>query len=224
MLSKKFHISAGQEIQPDKQALIALMCAFLLAVSPHVTSLPVWLAGLAIIVFSWSYKIVTAKGHQPGSILRIIFLFTVILFLFKHYHTLLGRDAGVAMLIALTLLKFLELKSQRDFMLVVFLCMFIVLTSFLYSQSIWLGIYLLAVVIILFAVMMYLNHRVRHDLLGMLKRAASLVMMGLPIAVLLFVLFPRLPGGLFGLPGDSHSMGDEFLDAHDFWYGRWLDL
>ena len=205
ILSKKFHISAGQEIQPDKQALIALMCAFLLAVSPHVTRLPVWLAGLAIIVFSWSYKIVTAKGRQPGSILRIIFLFTVIFFLFKHYHTLLGRDAGVAMLIALTLLKFFELKSQRDFMLVVFLCMFIVLTSFLYSQSIWLGIYLLAVVIILFAVMMYLNHRVRHDLLGMLKRAASLVMMGLPIAVLLFVLFPRLPGGLFGLPGDSHS-------------------
>ena len=135
MLSKKFHISAGQEIQPDKQALIALMCAFLLAVSPHVTRLPIWLAALAIIVFSWSYKIVTVKGRQPGSILRIIFLFTVILFLFKHYHTLLGRDAGVAMLIALTLLKFLELKSQRDFMLVVFLCMFIVLTSFLYSQS-----------------------------------------------------------------------------------------
>lgn len=200
MLSKKFHISAGQEIQPDKQALIALMCAFLLAVSPHVTRLPIWLAALAIIVFSWSYKIVTVKGRQPGSILRIIFLFTVILFLFKHYHTLLGRDAGVAMLIALTLLKFLELKSQRDFMLVVFLCMFIVLTSFLYSQSIWLGIYLLAIVIILFAVMMYLNHRVRHDLFSMLKRAASLVMMGLPIAVLLFVLFPRLPGGCLVYP------------------------
>ena len=204
-LSKKFNISAGQEIHPDRQALIALICAFLLAVSPHVTRLPVWLAGLAFIVFGWSYKIVTAKGRQPGSILRIVFLFTVIFFLFKHFHTLLGRDAGVAMLIALTLLKFLELKSQRDFMLVVFLCMFIVLTSFLYSQTIWLGIYLLVVVIILLAVMMYLNHSVRHDLLGMLKRAASLVMMGLPIAVLLFVLFPRLPGGLFGLPGDSHS-------------------
>lgn len=205
LLDNKFHISTGQEILPDRQALLALICAYLLAVSPHITRLPVWLAGLAIIIFGWSYKIVTAKRHQPGRILRIIILFVVIFYLFKHYHTLLGRDAGVAMLIALTLLKFLELKSQRDYMLVVFLCMFIVLTSFLYSQSIWLGVYLLAVVIILFSVMMYLNHRVRHDLSGMLKRAASLVMMGFPIAVLLFVLFPRLPGGLFGLPGDSHS-------------------
>lgn len=205
LFNKKFHISTGQEIQPDRQALIALICAFLLAVSPHAARLPVWLAALAVILFSWSYKIVTARWRQPDSILRIIILFAVIVFLFKHYHTLLGRDAGVAMLIALTMLKFLELKSQRDFMLVVFLCMFIVLTSFLYSQSIWLGIYLLAVVIILFTVMMYLNHRVRHDLSGMLKRASSLVLMGLPIAVILFVLFPRLPGGLFGLPGDSHS-------------------
>ena len=204
-LKNKFHISSGQEIQPDRQALLALICAYLVAVSPHVTRLPMWLAGIAIIIFSWSYKIVTAKGYQPGSILRILLIIVVIIMLFNHYHTLLGRDAGVAMLIALTLLKFLELKSQRDYMLVVFLCMFIVLTSFLYSQSIWLGVYLLAVVITLFTVMMYLNHRVRHDLSGMLKRAASLVMMGLPIAVLLFVLFPRIPGGLFGLPSDSHS-------------------
>ena len=131
LLDNKFHISTGQEILPDRQALLALIGAYLLAVSPHVTRLPVWLAALAIILFTWSYKIVTAKRHQPGRILRIIILFVVIFYLFKHSHTLLGRDAGVAMLIALTWLKFLELKSQRDYMRVGVLCMFIVLTSFL---------------------------------------------------------------------------------------------
>jgi len=117
----------------------------------------------------------------------------------------LGRDAGVAMLIALTMLKFLELKSLRDYMLIVFLCLFIVLTSFLYSQALLLGFYLFAVVIILFTVMMYLNHGTRDNPFGMLKRSALMLMMGLPVAALLFVLFPRLQGGLFGLPGDSHS-------------------
>lgn len=154
---------------------------------------------------TWRYKIITANAHQPGRFVRICTLFIVIFLLFQHYQTLLGRDAGVAMLIALTMLKFLELKSLRDYMLVVFLCLFIVMTSFLYSQSLWLGFYLLTVVIILFTVMMYLNHRDRRDLLGMLKRAASLVAVGLPVAILLFVLFPRLQGSLFGLPADSHS-------------------
>jgi transglutaminase-like putative cysteine protease len=204
-LTNKFHISSGQELPPDRQALLSLICAFFLSISPHTGRLPAWFALLAIVVLTWRYKIITANVHQPGRFVRISILIIVIFLLFLHYQTLLGRDAGVAMLIALTMLKFLELKSLRDYMLVVFLCLFIVMTSFLYSQSLWLGFYLLAVVIILFTVMMYLNHRDRSDLLGMLKRAASLVLVGLPVAILLFVLFPRLQGGLFGLPGDSHS-------------------
>lgn len=205
MIKQKFHISTGQEIKPDRLALFSLMVAFLLAVSPHLGRLPVWFAVLAAIVFSWRYKIVTGTARKPGSIIRIILIFTTLFFLYQHYLSLLGRDAGVAMLVAFTMLKFLELNSMRDYMLVVFLSLFIILTSFLYSQVIWLGLYLMAVIIILFTVMMYLNHSNRQKPLIMLKRAASIVMIGLPVAILLFLLFPRLQGGLFGLPSDSHS-------------------
>ncbi|MEA1890616.1 MAG: DUF3488 and transglutaminase-like domain-containing protein [Pseudomonadota bacterium] len=205
MIKQKFHISIGQELKPDRQALYSLFIALLLSISPHLGRLPAGFAILAIVVFGWRYKIISANWRPPGSILRIIIIFSVLSLLFQHYHTLLGRDAGVAMLVALTMLKFLELKTMRDYMLVVFLCLFIVLTSFLYSQSLWLGVYLMAVVIILFTVMMFLNHSNREKPFIMLKRAAGMVMMGLPVAILLFLLFPRLQGGLFGLPGDSHS-------------------
>ena len=205
LIKQKFQISTGQEIAPDRQALFSLFFALLLSVSPHVVRLPAWFAVLAIFVFGWRYKILTSGGRPPGSIVRITIIFTVLFLLFQHYHTLLGRDSGVAVLVALTILKFLELKTMRDYMLVVFLCLFIALTSFLYSQSIWLGVYLLAVVIILFTVMMYLNHSNRQRPFAMLGRAARMVIMGMPAALLLFLLFPRLQGGLFGLPGDSHS-------------------
>jgi len=205
LIKQKFHISTGQELKPDRQALYSLFIALLLSMSPHLGRLPAGFAVLAIFVFGWRYKIITANWQPPGSILRIIIIFSVLFFLFQHYHTLLGRHAGVAMLVALTMLKFLELKTMRDYMLVVFLCLFIALTSFLYSQSLWLGVYLMAVVIILFTVMMFLNHSNREKPFIMLKRAAGMVMMGLPVAVLLFLLFPRLQGGLFGLPSDSHS-------------------
>ena len=201
----KFHISRGQELQPDRQALVSLICAFLLSVVPHIERLPIWFVVVAVMAFGWSYKISDEKRYKPGRVIRVTLLFLIMFLLYQHYHTLFGRDAGVAFLIALTMLKFLELNNLRDYMLVVFLCMFIALTSFLYSQSIWLAFYLLAVVTILFTVLMYLNHRMKCDVSTMLKRAAQLVMMGLPIAILLFVLFPRMQGGLFGLPGDSHS-------------------
>ncbi len=205
LIRTKFNISTGQELRPDRHALYSLIFAILLALTPHIMRLPSWIAVLAVIVFVWRYKIINSRLRPPRSLLRIVVLFSVLYFVFQHYHTLLGRDAGVAMLISLTLLKFIELNTLRDYMLVIFLCLFIALTAFLYSQSIWLGVYLLGVVMILFTVMMYLNHSNRHRPHTMLKRAAAMVMTGLPVAILLFLLFPRLQGGLFGLPADSHS-------------------
>jgi hypothetical protein len=52
------------------------------------------------------------------------------------YHTLLGRDAGVAMLVLLVAFKMLEMRARRDLFVVVFLCFFLVLTNFFYSQGI----------------------------------------------------------------------------------------
>jgi transglutaminase-like putative cysteine protease len=204
-LVKKFRISRGHETPPDRHAFYALLMAFAIAVSPHLGRLPAWFAILALAVFAWSYRIVAGKIHHPGSLVRISILLIVMFILYRHYGTLLGRDAGVAMLVSLTLLKFLELKSQRDYMLVVFLSMFIVITAFLYSQAILLGIYLFAVVGILLSVLMYLNHRSRLDIRSMLKNAVKLMLAGVPIAALLFLLFPRLQSGLFTLPGDSHA-------------------
>jgi hypothetical protein len=54
----------------------------------------------------------------------------------QTYHTVLGRDAGVAMLVLLVAFKMLEMHARRDLFVVVFLCFFLVLTNFFYSQSI----------------------------------------------------------------------------------------
>jgi hypothetical protein len=206
MLTNYFKISPGQESKPDRESLFALFIAFAIAVSPHATRLPVWFVLLALVVFGWCYMIITANRHTPGKFVRMVVLIVVVTLIYRHYNTILGREAGVAMLIALTMLKFLELKTLRDCMLVVFLCMFIALTSFLYSQSIWLGFYLMTIVVILFTVLMYLNHhRARMNIIDMLKRSVALFLMGIPVAALLFTLFPRLHSGLFVLPGDSHS-------------------
>ena len=52
------------------------------------------------------------------------------------HGTLLGKDAGVTLVVALMALKTLELRARRDAFVVFFLGFFLVLTQFLYSQSI----------------------------------------------------------------------------------------
>lgn len=199
------HISTGRDPLPDQQALVSLSLGFALAVSPHIEYLPWWLSTFALVIFLWRIWIMKRASAIPGRALRLLLLIGLCTLLFRHYGTLLGRDAGVAMLIGLSALKFLEIRIFRDCMIVVFLCFLVVLTSFLYSQSILLGAYLLVVVVILTAVMQYLNHSDRSRHVVMVKRSALLIALAMPIGLVLFLLFPRVPIGLFGLPGDSHA-------------------
>jgi hypothetical protein len=61
-----------------------------------------------------------------------------------EFRTLLGRDAGVAMLVLFMALKLLELRSRRDAMVLVTLSYFLLLTHYFYSQSIPTGLWLLS--------------------------------------------------------------------------------
>jgi len=201
----KFNISTGRDPLPDQQALIALSLGFALSVSPHVEYLPMWLSLFTIVLFLWRMWIMKRAIAIPMRAVRLLLLIGLCVLLYRHYGTLLGRDAGVAMLIGLSALKFLEIRTFRDCMIVVFLCFMIVLTSFLYSQSMLLGAYMLVIVIVLTAVMQYLNHSDRSRLSVMVRRSAVLIALAMPIGVVLFLLFPRVPIGLFGLPGDSHA-------------------
>jgi hypothetical protein len=54
--------------------------------------------------------------------------------LFTH-RTLLGRDAGVTLIVVLLTLKTLELRARRDAFVVFFLGFFTMLTNFFFSQS-----------------------------------------------------------------------------------------
>src|SRR5262245_21196616 len=62
------------------------------------------------------------------------------------FGRLLGRDAGVGLLIVMAAMKLLEMRNERDVVLAIYLGFFLVMTNFLFSQSIPLGIYLLACV------------------------------------------------------------------------------
>jgi hypothetical protein len=51
------------------------------------------------------------------------------------HRTLLGRDAGVTLIVVLLALKTLELRARRDAFVIFFLGFFTMLTNFFFSQS-----------------------------------------------------------------------------------------
>ena len=172
-----------------------------LVIAPHVLHIPAWLTFLCGSVSIWGYQAVSGKWKYPG---RTILLFMVVITctgIFMNYHTLIGRDAGVALLITMLSLKILEFKTHKDVTLFVYLGYFLVLTNFLFSQSIFMAFYMFVVCIGLTSTLVMLS---RHDsgvnLRNNIKLAFILIMQATPVMLALFILFPRLPAPLWSLP------------------------
>src|SRR3989442_286137 len=73
--------------------------------------------------------------RMPTRWLLLPVALTAMLGVYATFKTLLGRDAGVAMLVLLLTFKLLEMHAKRDLFVVIFLSFFLMLASFFYSQT-----------------------------------------------------------------------------------------
>jgi transglutaminase-like putative cysteine protease len=151
-----------------------------------------------------------------------------------RFHTLNGLSAGTALLILMGSVKLLETRAQRDQFIVVAAALFLLLAACLDRQGLvraplyllhaWLCCAALAVVAYApSAPSSSMASSVASSMAeaGLDNRAAMLLAgrslaFALPLAVMLFVFFPRLPGAFWAIPrsdealtglGDSMSPG-----------------
>ena len=183
----------------DTLFLLAVIAWVLL---PQVEHLPLWCSVLSALVLLWRGRLALASRPLPGRWwLAALLGLTLGATLFTH-RTLLGREAGVTLIVVLLALKTLELRAKRDAFVVFFLGFFTMLTNFLFSQS------LLTAAAMLIGLMGLLTALVnahmpagRPPLRQAAGTAAWMTLLGAPIMALLFLLFPRV-APLWGVPGD----------------------
>ncbi|MDX5333994.1 MAG: DUF3488 and transglutaminase-like domain-containing protein [Gammaproteobacteria bacterium] len=173
------------------------------AILPHVLNLPVWIPLLALAMIAWGWWGLRRR-RQPGRLLRLGLVGIATLGVLAEFHTLFGRDAGVALLVLMLGLKILELKGRRDALLALFLAYFVVAGQFFFTQSIPIALAMLLSVLLITGALIGLAGTARplpaRRRLGI---AGSLLAQSIPMMLLLFVLFPRLPGPLWAMPRDS---------------------
>jgi len=187
-------------------ALHWLLVMLVLAVAPHARELPVWLIGLFVLLAGWRWLLTIGDKSLPPRWLLLILVLVAGAAVLIDYRTLFGREAGVALLTAMTACKLLETRELRDGVVLVFLGYLLVMSHLLYSQEILMVAYLLAVVVVLLAAQMMI-HRQHAGLtaLAPLRLASRMLLLAIPVMLILFVLFPRIPGPLWGLPKDAYQ-------------------
>ncbi len=140
------------------------------------------------------------------TLFRNLLALGLVLGVYLHYGSLLGRDAGVALLIVLAGFKFLESRRERDYYILTALGFFLIVTNFFFSQTIGTAGYMLVVVLCLLGGLIDLNDpRQALPVPGKLRHAGIMLAQALPLMLIVFVLFPRLPGPLWGIPEDAHA-------------------
>src|SRR5215212_4643056 len=180
---------------------------------PHTQRLPWWLNLLLVTLLTWRIYLARMRLPLPH---RSLVLFVVIAAtggVYLHYETVFGRDAGVALLVIMLALKLLEMRTARDAMLLIFLAYFLVITNFLYSQTIATALYMLACVWIITAGMVGIHYGRAPHAIAPLRAAGVLLLQSVPLMLLLFVLFPRVQGPLWRMPLDSQRSSTGLSDT-----------
>ncbi|GAB4512347.1 MAG: protein-glutamine gamma-glutamyltransferase TgpA [Sulfuricaulis sp.] len=189
----------------DRHVLLSLLAAGSFAVAPHALELPAWVIAVFIVSAAWRYGIEAYQWYRPGKLVRFGLMLIILVAMLRQYHTLLGRDPGMALLITLIGLKFLELKTTRDFVVSLFVFYLIILGNFLYGQSLWLGAWALLAAGVSTAALVHLTQPTGLDMLQRLRLSGVMLAKAVPLMLIVYLLFPRINGTLWGLPADAHS-------------------
>jgi transglutaminase-like putative cysteine protease len=188
----------------SKPLLYGLILSILMVIAPHAEHLPLWVSSLCSMLLLWRTYLTFSGKPLPNRWLLTLITFASVGAIAISFHTLFGREVGVTLVALLATLKLMELRKPRDAMAIIYLACFIIITNFFYSQSILTALYMFATLMVILS--SWIQLQAQHlSLKPRLRIAATLLLQAIPLMAILFVLFPRIQGPLWGLPQDAYA-------------------
>ena len=173
---------------------------------PHWPSLSPWIPALLLLCVAWRLAVGFYDWRPASRIVRLpLSLGAFLAVLFQH-RTLNGVEAGSALLVVMIALKVLESRSQRDQLVLIMICYFLMFAGLLSDRGPLTAAY--TVVLVWLATVALIQIGRRGELLPYRATglfSGRLLLHAMPLMIALFILFPRLPGPLWALPGSTSS-------------------
>ena len=184
--------------------IYGLIACILLVSAPHAEHLPLWVSAVCSALLAWRAYLTWTGNPLPARWLLLVVTFACVLAIAATFHTLFGREVGVTLLILLATLKLLEIRAVRDVTVLIYLSCFVIITNFFYSQSIPTALFMLITLLVIMATWVHMQ---TGDLAfrPRLRIAGILLLQAIPLSLVIFVLFPRVQGPLWGMPQDAYA-------------------
>ena len=186
-----------------RRSLLWLFAALIVVILPHLEYLPLWLSIVLTVSLVWRFRVYQGRWSMPVAPVRWALVVASVALLALDFRRLIGLEPTTSALVLACALKTLELRDQRDYLVIVFAAYFLAASQLLFSQEISDAIVSLAGVVALTAALI-----ARHQgepsagFPNPLMLAVKLLSQALPLMFVLFLVFPRLPP-LWAIPQQS---------------------
>ena len=192
-------------VKLSTQQLQWLLCTLAVVLATHAQNLPIWVMLASVAFGVWRYLLDKKQWAMPRLWLLIPITLLVGLGIIFTFKGTMGRDASLALLVVMASLKLLETKTLRDYMLVIILAYFMVGNLFLFNQTIATFALSLPPLLLLTATLINISLKNKQNFKFLFTLSGKLLLQAVPVMLILFVLFPRIPGPLWSIPQDAYS-------------------
>lgn len=200
-------VTAGEPAAIPAGAQHWVLAGLLGAVALNVQHIAAWALPLAAGATAWRVW----AAQRPARLLRrpwrLAVLVVLTLAVLISFRTLNGLDAGASLLVAMMALKLMETQRLRDWLIVLGGALFLLLAACLAAQAFWLTPLYAAELWLLSTALYALGAGDRlPPSTALMRNAARSLLLALPLALLLFLFFPRLAGALWSVPRDDEAV------------------
>lgn len=192
------------EVLPDHWQLVGVTLLLGLCFLPLLLELDARIDAFIVGVFALRLAAIRWPRLRPGTWMLALLTLIGTLNVIDVYRGIAGQSPGTALLLTMMALKLLEVRARRDLRVLLFLFGFLLVVQFLFDESAlrtaFMTLLLFGNLALLFDVT---NVSALTALLPRMKRAGRIAgiitLQALPLALVLFLFFPRLSSPLWNL-------------------------
>jgi transglutaminase-like putative cysteine protease len=172
----------------------------------HLGQVPLWVIVVACGGAVWALAAAHGRARLPGQIFKVVLTLALTGTVLAMFHTLNGLNAGSALLVLMGAIKLLEATTRRDRLIVVGVSFYLLIAACLASQELLRAPLYLLEAWACSTALLYAAHP-RAPVSSAQAGCISLrsLALAVPLALLLFALFPRLSGSFWSLGASNQA-------------------